>query len=95
MTNPTLPTMLATIAVFPTAAAAAAVEPDEASLSVTATVVRPVSVPASVGRDAPEFTLGETAALEVGAIGATVRRDGDRVVVTPGAGERITITLVY
>lgn len=93
MTNRPLLTMLAAaIAAHSTAAAGM----DEASLSVTATVVRPVAVPASIGRDAAAFTVSETAAVEVRAVGATVsRRDGDRTVVAPGPSDRITITLVY
>ena len=93
MTNAPLLAILTAIAVVPSTAADAM---DQASLSVTATVVRPVAVPASIGRDAAAFTLGETAAVEVGASGATVSRsDGDRMVVTPDGSDRITITLLY
>ena len=69
---------------------------DQAPLSVSAIVIRPVAVPASIGDDVQAFTIGEITAVEVGALGATVgRRDGDRVVVTPDGSDRITITLVY
>lgn len=88
--------LLTTLAAMLAACSTAASGMEEDSLSVSATVIRPVAVPASIGRDAGAFTLGETAAVEVGAVGATVSRsDGDRILVTPGAGERVTITLVY